>query len=75
MMRSHWLRGSESAVPSPGISVGCIIIGANTSTECPTSVPVKPAGATPTIVNGFALSIIDEPITPGSPPNRRIQNP
>ena len=40
----------------PGISVGCIVIGANTSTDWPTSVPLKPAGATPTIVNGWALS-------------------
>ena len=64
-----------SAGPRPGIRVRCIVIGANTSTDCPISVPAKPAGATPTIVNGFALSMIGEPITSKAAPNRRIQNP
>jgi hypothetical protein len=43
IIRSHWLRGSVSAVPRRGISVCCIIMGANTSTDSPISVPVKPA--------------------------------
>jgi hypothetical protein len=75
MIRSHWLRGSVSAVPRPGISACCIVIGANTSTDCPTSVPLKPAGATPTIVNGVPLRRMREPTALGSPPNWRIQKP
>ena len=51
-IRSHWLRGCVSAVPIPGISASCMVIGANTSAGSPTSVPWKPGGPTPTTVNG-----------------------
>ncbi len=50
-------------------------IGTATSYGRPTSVPKKPGGSTPTIVNGTALSCTVEPRTSALPPKRRIQNP
>jgi hypothetical protein len=46
--------------------------GTNTSVETPRTIPVKPAGPTPTTVNGRPLSAIVRPITAGSPPKRMV---
>ena len=72
---SQLLRGCANDVPSPGITVPTTIMGTNTSGVWPTSVPVKPDGATPTMVKGREFSRMDAPIAVGWPPYRRIQKP
>ena len=52
-----------SAVPSAGRRTGCIIIGAKTSGDSPTSVPLNPRAAIPTTVNGCPFSRMREPTT------------
>ncbi len=51
------------------------IIGTNTSGDSPISVPVNPAGVTPTTVNGRELRRIEAPIAVCWPPNCRSQKP
>lgn len=71
----------EPALPSTGRqfersrwSSGSVATGTKTTGwESTCIVPRKPAGATPTIVNGTVLMMRTLPSTPGSPPSRPCQ--
>ena len=51
-MRIQLLRRICKAFPNDGSSTSCIEIGANTSGDSPTSVPLKPGELTPATVKG-----------------------
>ena len=58
-----------------GCTTSCIDIGTQTDGPPPSSVPVKPFGATPTTVNGVRLSVSVLPTIAGSLPRLRSQKP
>src|ERR1019366_4735253 len=64
----------QVCVQSSVLMETCRLTGTHTSTR-PSCGPVKPFGATPTIVNGTSASRIVLPSTAGSPPYTRRQSP
>ena len=76
MAVSHTTRRLLSTSPPQlGIKVSCIARGTKRSMAWPTSMPWKPAAATPITVIGRPFKETVWSRTAGSPPNRRCQKP
>ena len=67
-------RSSKRPSPVPRPSRACIVSGTNTMDGMWRAVPRKPAGATPTMVNGSPLTSSTSPSTSRAPPSRDCQN-
>ena len=68
MKCSHALDGDDRRSRRCSTVSGIVTSGAS-----PATMPVKPGGVTPTIVNGTRSTRTVRPITAGSPPKRRFQ--
>ena len=72
MISSHQFVRLASALSAPRM-IGSAAKGIITSAMRPTSGPAKPAGMTPTMVNGLCSSVIVAPTAVSAPPKRRCQ--
>ncbi len=73
MIRSHQ-NDAPCRTPSRPISTGDAPTGTATSKREPATSPLKPGGATPTIVNGAPLNVSVRPSTSLAPANCVCQN-
>ena len=67
-------RSSKRSAAAPGESLPCIVIGTNTLVGMLNVVPRNPAGATPTMVSGWPLTMRASPSTSRVPPRSDCQN-